>query len=268
MTERIGPIRNHNNVIREIPPSVVSQIDTPPPVRPEIPITRGIKPPVINMPEYDFQYPELNPQQIQEYQEPMEEETTPPVPPTQTPETPPLPTPDTRDLPLDTIPTQPIIEVGGVDIPLPDPAPIVAASSMAVATTFAALGSTVLVTQMKVALDPVLKRISAGIEAKNKKVKLKKTKTILHFIPNEKEGLVDILEYTNKGVSVVDSGIEKIEQYLRDQIEENSFYEYDNKLMIDDVFKKQFTKEGAKRFKSHFVQPKAIVKKLGSKFAF
>lgn len=268
MTERIRPIRSHNNVIREIPASVVSQIDTPSSVRPTIPITRGIRSPVIDMPEYEFEYPELNPQQIQEYQEPMNEETTPPVPPVETPETPPLPTPDTRDLPLDTVPVQPIIEVGGVDIPLPDPAPIVAASSMAVATTFAALGSTVLVTQMKMALDPLLKKMAAKAEAKKKKVKIKKTKTILHFIPNEKDGLVDILEYTNKGVSVVDSGVEKIEQYLRDKIEENSFYEYDNKLMIDDVFKNQFTREGVKRFKSHFVQPKAIVKKLGSKFAF
>ena len=79
--------------------------------------------------------------------------------------------------------------------------------------------------------DDEVKITVSDDNAKKKKVKLKKTKTILHFIPNEKEGLVDILEYTNKGVSVVDSGIEKIEQYLRDQIEENSFYEYDNKLI-------------------------------------
>ena len=266
MIERINQIRSQSSIIKEIPPSIVSQIETPPVVRPIIPVTRGVRSPVVDVPEYELEYPELNPQQVEEYQEEMD--TTPPIPPVDPPETPSLPVPDTRDLPLDTVPSQPVIEVGGIDIPLPDPAPIVAASAMAVATTMAALGSAVLVTQAKMALDPLLKKIAARSEAKKKKVKIKKTKTILHFIPNEKEGLVDILEYTNKGVNVVDSGIEKIEQYLRDQIEENSFYEYENKIMIDDVFKNQFTREGAKRFKSYFVQPKAIVKKLGSKFAF
>ncbi len=266
MTPRIRPIKTPNNVIREIPESIVSEVNTPPPVRPTFPVTRGIRSPVVDVPEYEWEYPELDAQQVEEYQEEMD--TTPPIPPIQSPERPVTPVPDTRDLPNNPTTTQPTVEVGGMDIPIPDAAPIVAASAMAVATTMAALGSAVLVTQAKMALDPLLKKAAARHNAKKKKVKIKKTKTVLHFIPDDESGHVEILEYSDKGVKIVGNEIENLEQYLRDQIEVNSFYEYENKLIIDEILKKDFSREGAQRFKQHFAKPKTIAKKLGAKFAF
>ena len=41
----------------------------------------------------------------------------------------------------------------------------------------------------------------------------------------------------------------------------------DNKIIIDDVIKEKFTKEGAKRFKSLFAPAKSIAKKLSAKFS-
>ena len=40
-----------------------------------------------------------------------------------------------------------------------------------------------------------------------------------------------------------------------------------NKIIIDDVIKDKFTKEGAKRFKSLFAPAKTIAKKLSAKFS-
>lgn len=266
MTPRIRTIKTPNNVIGQIPESIVSEVNIPPPFRPTIPVTRGIGPPVVDMPEYEWEYPELDGQQVEEYQEQMD--PTPPIPPIESPERPETPQQDTRDLSNNPTITQPIIEVGGMDIPLPEAAPIVAASTMAIATTMAALGSTVLVTQAKMALDPILKKAAARHNAKKKKVKIKKTKTVLHFILDDESGHVEILEYSDKGVKIVGNDIENLEQYLRDKIEEYSFYEYDNKLIIDEILKEGFSREGAQRFKQHFVKPKIIAKKLGAKFAF
>ena len=54
-------------------------------------------------------------------------------------------------------------------------------------------------------------------------------------------------------MKVVKSGIEKLEEYIRDQVEIDSLWEYDNKIIIDEELSKQLTKEGQKRFKKHFV---------------
>ena len=43
--------------------------------------------------------------------------------------------------------------------------------------------------------------------------------------------------------------LEKLEQYLRDQVEIDVLWEYDNKIIIDEELGKQLTKEGKKRFK-------------------
>ena len=38
------------------------------------------------------------------------------------------------------------------------------------------------------------------------------------------------------------------------------FWEYDNKIIIDEELGEQLTKEGQKRFKKYFVNPKVIAK--------
>ena len=105
------------------------------------------------------------------------------------------------------------------------------------------------------------------LQPKRKKIKVKQVKPVLHFIPNE-DGTSEVIEYSQKGMKVLDDGIEKLEQYLRDQVEINSLWEYDNKIIIDEELGKKLTKEGRKRFKRYFAAPKVIAKKLGAKFAF
>ena len=171
----------------------------------------------------------------------------------------PTSTPDTRDLPQ-----TPVINIGGVDVPLPEPGPLVAAGSLAVVTTVVTLGATIGVNQAKQALEPLLKKL---LQPKKKKIKIKQVKPVLHFIPNE-DGTSDVIQYSQKGMKVLEGGIEKLEQYLRDQVEIDALWEYDNKIIIDEELGKQLTKEGQKRFKKYFAAPKVIAKKLGSKFAF
>ncbi len=251
----IRTIRVPSNVVQELPRPVVSGINIPKPVTPPPPVVRGISPPVVNVPDTSIEYPTIDLQTEEDFRGDMS-------PSQQTPQIP--STPDTRDLPITPIETQPSFEVGGVDIPIPDPAPIAAAGAMAIATTIAALGTTVLFTQMKAGMDPMLKRIAA----KKKKVKVKKTKTVLHFIPDDNSGNIQVLEYSADGVKIVGDNIENLEQYMRDQVDINSFYEYDNKIIIDDIMKDKFSKEGAKRFSRHFASPKSVAKKLGAKFSF
>ncbi len=243
------------NVVQELPRPVVSQINIPKPVSTPPPVVRGISPPVVNVPDTSIEYPVIDLETEEQFRGDMN-------PSQQTPQIP--STPDTRDLPITPIETQPSFEVGGVVVPLPDPAPIAAAGVMAIATTMAALGTTVLFTQVKAGMDPMLKRIAA----KKKKVKVKKTKKVLHFIPHNSSGNVQLIEYSADGVKMIRDDIENLEQYLRDQVDINSFYEYDNKLIIDDIMKDKVSKEGAQRFKRHFASPKSIAKKLGAKFSF
>ena len=174
----------------------------------------------------------------------------------------PAPTPE--------VPATPVIEVGGVDIPLPEPGPLVAAGSLAVVTTVVTLGATIGVNQAKQALEPLVKkalRPKPKANGKKKKIKIKQVKPVLHFVPNE-DGTTEIIQYSQKGMKVLEGGIEKLEQYLRDQVEIDAFWEYDNKIIIDEELGEQLTKEGQKRFKKYFAAPKVIAKKLGAKFAF
>ena len=256
MTPRI---RQTNNIIREIPPSVITEIE-PPVVRPPTPpIVRGIRPPVVRVPNPTIDYPQIP--------VPPREADVPVVPPSSSGESQETPR-DTRDLPntpSTPIPQTPTINVGGLDIPLPEPAPLVAAGSLAVVTTVVTLGATIAVGQAKTAMEPLLKKLLTP--KKNKKIKIKQVKPVLHFIPNE-DGTAELLEYSQKGMKVLEGGIEKLEQYLRDQVEINALWEYDNKIIIDEELGKQLTKEGQKRFKKYFTAPKVIAKKLGAKFAF
>lgn len=172
---------------------------------------------------------------------------------------------DTRDLPPPTSPVveRPTIDVGGLEVPVPELAPLITAGATAVVTTSVALGSTIAFTQLKQVLDPYIKRVLAN--AGKKKVKIKKDKKIFHYIRTG-DG-VDIMEYGSKGIKLL-ATTDNPEMYIRDQVELSSLYEYDNKIMIDDNIQELFSKEGQKRFKRHFCSPKTMVKKLSARWSF
>ena len=242
----------------EIPTSVIRRIP-PPTVRVlEPPVVRGIQVPVIDVPSPIIEYPTIDvPTEAefrQELSQPQENEST---------------EEDTRDLkppaPPAPVPTQPTINIGGVEAPLPEPAPLITAGATAIVTTTVTLGATILVGKLKEAvLEPMMKRMEAN-RGKKKKIKIKQVKPVLHYVINE-DDKVDILEYSQKGTKVIGT-TDDVERYIRDKVEDNSLYEIDNKIIIDDVIKEKFTKEGAKRFKSLFAPAKSIAKKLGAKFS-
>ena len=245
-------------VIREIPPTVIRTIEPlAPPVTQRVPppVTNGIKPPVINVPEVEIDYPTIDVPTQEEWegviggqQNGVEQPTTP-----------------GRDLPpTPATPQVPTINIGGTDVPMPDVAPLITAGASAVVATTVTLGATIAFQQLKTAADPLIKRMTAP---KKKKIKIKQVKPVLHFIPND-DGTTEVIQYSARGMKVLEGGIEKLEQYLRDQVEIDALWEYDNKIIIDKELSKQLTKEGQNRFKKYFVSPKAIAKKLGAKFSF
>ena len=243
-------------VIRTIPPPVVSTIEVIPPVTDTTPppITQGLEVPVFDMPDPTIDYPIIDVPTQEEFEAAVEREqqtvednnTTPPPPPS---------TP--------VIETPPSLNIGGIEIPIPDPAPLVAAGSLAVVTTAVTLASTMVFAQLKNAADPLVRDM---LKSKKKKIKIKRVKPVLHFIPND-DGSVEIIEYSSQGMRVVDDNITNLEQYLRDRIDTDSFYEFDNRIIIDDALQKNLTKEGQVRFKRYIKSPKVIAKKLGAKFS-
>ena len=177
-------------------------------------------------------------------------------------ETPSVDTP-TPQAPVITQPT-PTINIGGVEAPLPEAAPLITAGATAVVTTTVTLGATILMGKVKdLLIEPAMKRASAS--RRKKKIKIKQVKPVIHYVLNE-DNTIDILEYSQTGTKVIGQ-TDDVERYIRDQVEIDSLYELDNKVIIDDVIKEQFTKEGAKRFKSLFAPAKSIAKKLGAKFS-
>jgi len=115
---------------------------------------------------------------------------------------------------------------------------------------------------VKNAAEPVIREAT-----KNKfKIKIKQTKPVLHYVMAE-EGHIDIFEYSAEGTRLV-AQTDNVEQYIRDQVETNAYYEMDNKIIIDDVMSDKFTKEGRERFKSLFTPPKKIAKKLSARLSF
>lgn len=248
------------NVVAELQSPVTQRIVVPRPVTQTSvprPVIDGLKPPVVDVPDTSIEYPVIDVPTESEFREAVRNENN--NNQSNTPQ-------DTRDLPTTPEVTQPTIEVGGIEIPLPDPGPLVAAGSLAVVTTVVTLGATIGVQQAKTALEPVLKKLLSEA-GKKKKIKVKQVKPVLHFIPND-DGTTEVLQYSQKGMKVLEGGIEKLEQYLRDQVEIDAFWEYDNKIIIDEELGEQLTKEGQKRFKKYFAAPKVIAKKLGAKFAF
>ena len=148
------------------------------------------------------------------------------------------------------------------EVPLPPVGPLVAAGATAVVVATVTMGSTILLSQVKTALEPALKRMNTP--KKKKKIKIKQKKPVLHYIGSGDK--VNIYEYSVEETKFIES-VDDVEKYLRDQVEDSSLYEYDNKLVIDDKLKESFTKEGQKRFKKHFCPSKTIVKKLSASFS-
>ena len=237
---RIKPVRIPRNIIDRIPRPVTDVV--PPPV------TTTIPKPVVDVPNPTVEYPVIDVPTREEF----EGVVVPPEKPK--PETP-LPT---RDLPLPT----PQVNVPGIGpVDLPPVAPLIASGATAAVTAVVALGSSILLTQLKNKfLDPLIKKLS-----KKKNNKFKQKKPVIHFVDNG-EGS-DIFQYSVKGTELL-AKVDNVEMYLRDQIEISSLYEYDNKIIINDSLKEKFTEEGQKRFKRHFVPAKAIVKKLSARLSF
>ena len=240
----------------EIPAPTIRRIPSPTIRSVPPPVVRAIQPPVIDVPTPIIEYPTLDLPTEEGYRQqmsPREEVQEEPETNRNLPTTPPVP-----QIPE----SKPTITIGGVEAPLPDPAPLITAGATALVTTVVTLGATIALAQIKTAADPLLKQMT---RPKKKKIKIKQVKPVLHYIMSD-DGGVEILEYSQKGTKVVER-VTDVEKYIRDQIDNDSFYEYDNKIIIDDVIKDKFTKEGTKRFKTFFAPAKSIAKKLGSKFS-
>ena len=272
-----NPINVPNSNINKIAgPSVISTIDKPAIRSVEQPVVRGLEVPVVDVPNTTIKYPVINvPTQAEfdaavnaERQKQAQEEkpkerglpdTTPPPQLPQVAQTSPSQAP-IAEIPADTKP-QPTFTAYGVDINLPDPSLVATAGAVAVVTTAATIASTTVLNALKNAAEPFIKEAT-----KNKfKIKIKQVKPVLHYVMAE-GGHIDIFEYSAEGTRLIEQ-VSNVEQYIRDQVEINALYEIDNKIIIDDVIKDKFTKEGKERFKPLFAPAKKIAKKLSAKFS-
>lgn len=242
----IKPIRIPTNVIRDIPPPITNS--TPPPV------TASLEVPVLDMPEIVIEYPTIDIPTQQNF----EGMALPPAPPPQSQES-----DETRELP-EAKPETPEVTVNLPvvgEVPLPPVAPLITAGATAVVVATVTMSSTIILGIIKDKLiGPMIEKAT-----KPKKIKIKQKKPVLHFV--EVEDGFSLFKYDVTGTKLIITQ-SNIEQYLRDQIDIDSLYEYDNKLIVDESLKVKMTKEGQKRFKKHFSPAKAIVKKLSAKFSF
>jgi hypothetical protein len=279
-----NPINVPNTNIDRIGPSIIPTIERPILQQVNTPVVRGLEVPVIDAPNTTIQYPVVRvPVQadfntpVNNQQKPQEQpqektrglpdakpqlppQSPPPTPqPAQDLQTPPVQTPIT-EIPADK-PT-PAFTVYGVDINLPDPSLVATAGAVAVVTTAATMVSAAILNVLKNAAEPLIREA-----VKNKfKIKIKQIKPVLHYVMAE-AGHIDIFEYSAEGTRLV-AQTDNVEQYIRDQVETNTYYEMDNKIIIDDVMKDQFTKEGQERFKGLYAPPKKIAKKLSARLSF
>jgi hypothetical protein len=286
----IPPISNANGIANiktntnEVPkvgingPSVISTIEPPVLRSVEVPVVRGMALPVFEMPNTSIKYPIINVPTQEEFdaavradKEKQAQEdaaknrglpdSTPPPQLPQVTQTPPTQTP-IAEIPADKPKTTPSFSVYGVDINLPDPSLVATAGAVAVVTTAATIASTTVLNALKNAAEPIIKEAT-----KNKfKIKIKQVKPVLHYVLAE-GGHVDVFEYSAEGTRLIEQ-VTNVEQYIRDQVEINALYEIDNKIIIDDVIKDKFTKEGKERFKPLFAPAKKIAKKLSARLSF
>ena len=223
-------------VIRNIPPPVVSTIEPIEPVTQSVapPVVRGLEVPIINVPDPTIDYPVIDVPTQEEFDEAVRNGQQNNVDQGQ----------DTRDL-APPVPEQPVVDVGGVEIPIPEPGPLVAAVLLRLLPRLHLV--LLCIAQLKNAAEPFIREL-----VKKKKVKIKSVKPVLHFVSNS-AGSVDLIQYSAKGMTVLEASIDKLEQYLRDQVEIDSLWEYDNKIIIDEELGNQLTKEGKRRFKKYFI---------------
>ena len=256
-------------------PSIIPTIDPPVVRSAEVPVVRGLALPVFEAPDTSIKYPVINVPTQEEFdaavradkekQAAEEAEKTrglpDSTPPPQLPPAAQTPPPE----PVITVPPTtkpPTFTVNGVDINLPDPSLVVTAGSVAVVTTAATMVATTAFNTIKNAAEPLIKEATK----KKFKLKIKQVKPVLHYVLAE-GGHVDIFEYSAEGTRLVEQ-VDNVEQYIRDQVEINSLYELDNKIIIDDVITNKFTKEGQKRFKPLFAPAKKIAQKLSARLSF
>ncbi len=269
---------SNSNINRIAGPSVISTIERPALRGVEAPVIRGLEVPIIDAPNTTIKYPVINvPTQaefdaaVKAEREKQQQEEKPKergLPDTKPPELPPTvqqltqqpPTP-IAEIPADKPTITPTFSVYGVNVNLPDPSLVATAGAVAVVTTAATIASTTVLNALKNAAEPIIKEAT-----KNKfKIKIKQVKPVLHYVLAE-GGHVDVFEYSSEGTRLVEQ-VTNVEQYIRDQVEINALYEIDNKIIIDDVIKDKFTKEGKERFKPLFAPAKKIAKKLSAKFS-
>ncbi len=260
-------------MIQEIPKPIIPSQSVE--SRFQLPVTRGLELPVFEAPDPSLRYPiinvptqaefdaAVNAQKQQEQQPQQEKSRGLPDSPPQVPQiaqTPPVQAP-IAEIPADK-PTTPTFSVYGVDINLPDPSLVATAGAVAVVTTAATMASSAVLNVLKNAAEPLIKEAT-----KNKfKIKIKQVKPVLHYVMAE-EGHIDIFEYSAEGTRLV-TQTNNVEQYIRDEVEKNVLYEIENKIIIDDVIKDKFTKEGQERFKSLYAPAKKIAKKLAARLSF
>jgi hypothetical protein len=271
-------------------PNILPTIDRPVIQSTPQPVVRGLELPIIQLPDAKVKYPVI---QVPTEAKVKEEKVDAPVkslpetqqkapqeeksrelpdskPPPQLPSpaqipatTPPIPQIQTQtqtEIPANT--PQPTFTFNGVDINLPDPSIVATAGSVAVVTTAATVASTAVFNALKNAAEPLIREA-----AKNKfKIKIKQVKPVLHYVLTD-SGKIDIFEYSTDGTKLIDS-TDNVENYIRAQVETNSLYEIENKIIIDDVIGEKFTKEGQKRFKPLFAPAKKIAKKLSARLSF
>jgi len=277
----IANIANNANEIPKIGingPNVIPTIDQPVVRSAEVPVVRGLELPVINMTNPSLKYPIINVPTQEEFNAAVKAErdkqaaeqqdktrglpdTTPPPQLPAVVQTPATQTP-IAEIPADKPTTTPTFSVYGVDVNLPDPSLVATAGAVAVVTTAATIASTTVLNALKNAAEPLIKEVT-----KNKfKIKIKQVKPVLHYVLAE-GGHVDVFEYSSEGTRLIEQ-VSNVEQYIRDQVEINALYEIDNKIIIDDIIKDKFTKEGKERFKSLFAPAKKIAKKLSARLSF
>ena len=275
------PVRaNNTNQIQKVGidgPRIISTIEPPVTQTTQQPLIRGLEVPVINISNPKINYPVINVPTQEEFdaavraekqkQESEQQEKSrglpDPTPQPQLPQvnqTPPTQTP-IAEIPANK-PTTPSFSVYGVNINLPDPSIVATAGAVAVVTTAATVASTAVFNALKNAAEPMIREA-----AKNKfKLKIKQVKPVLHYVMTD-TGSIDIFEYSSDGTKLIGQ-TDNVEQYLRDQVDTNSLYEIENKIIIDDIITDKFTKEGQKRFKPLFAPAKKIAKKLSARLSF
>ena len=275
--EPITPINIQSTDIRINGPSIIPTIEPPVVRSAEVPVVRGLALPVFQMPDPSFKYPTIDVPTQEEFdaavraerekQAAEQQEKSRGLPDTNTPDLPPavqqVTQPPTEATPQIEVPPtkQPTITINGIDINLPDPSLVATAGSVAIVTTASTMVATTVFNTLKNAAEPLIKEATK----KKFKVKIKQVKPVLHYVLAE-GGHIDVFEYSATGTRLVEQ-VDNVEQYIRDQVEINSLYEIDNKIIIDDVIAEKFTKEGQARFKPLFAPAKKIAKKLSAKFS-